>query len=101
MKKLYKVTLTIEERNQLETIASTGKNNAQKIKHPNILLAVDKTVNGKISDAEVAKRFHYNAKTVYNIRERFRQGRRPAVHHRRRTNQTQTVLSAILGLVGD
>ena len=71
MKRLYKVTLTVEERIQLENIVSIGKNNAQKIKHANILLAVDETVHPKITDAEVAKRFHCNAKTVYNIRERF------------------------------
>ncbi len=71
MKKIYKVTLTVEERSQLENIVSSGKNNAQKIKHANILLAVDENVNGKIADAEVAKRFLCNAKTVYNIRERF------------------------------
>ena len=71
MKRLYKVTLTVEERIQLENIVSIGKNNAQKIKHANVLLAVDETVHPKITDVEVAKRFHCNAKTVYNIRERF------------------------------
>lgn len=71
MKKRYKVTLTDKERIQLEEIVSKGKNNAQKIKHANILLAVDETVHGKISDVEVAKQFHCHANTVANIRERF------------------------------
>ncbi len=85
MKKIYKVTLTIEERIQLENIVSIGKNNAQKIKHANILLAVDETVNGKISDAEVAKQYHCHANTVYNIRQRFvEQGLEAALERKKR-----------------
>jgi len=71
MKKLYKVTLTPEERNDLITLVSTGKNSANKIKHANILLAVDENEHGKVSDREVAQRFHCHSKTVANIRERF------------------------------
>jgi transposase len=71
MKKLYKVTLTTEERSELIQLVSTGKCNAQKIKHANILLAVDETENGKVSDADVARQFHCHANTVANIRERF------------------------------
>ncbi len=93
MKKLYKVTLTAEERSQLQNIVSTGKNNAQKIKHANVLLAVDETVNGKIADVEVAQRFHCNAKTVYNIRERFvEQGLDAALERKKReTPPTQPI----------
>jgi transposase len=71
MKKIYKVTLTAEERNALTKLVSTGKSNAKKIKHANILLAVDETENGGVSDQEVAKQFHCHANTVANIRERF------------------------------
>jgi transposase len=71
MKKIYKVTLTTDERNELIQHVSTGKSNAKKIKHANILLAVDETANGKVSDTEVAKQFHCHTNTVANIRERF------------------------------
>jgi hypothetical protein len=71
MKKIYKVTLTAEERNELKQLVSTGKCNAQKIKHANILLAVDENENGRVPDSEVAKQFHCHANTVANIRERF------------------------------
>ena len=85
MKKLYKVTLTGEERIQLEDIVSKGKSNAQKIKHANILLAVDETVHGNISDGEAAKRFHCHANTVANIRERFvEQGLDAALERKKR-----------------
>lgn len=71
MKKIYKVTLTSEERTELTKLVSTGKSRAQKIKHANILLAVDETENGRVSDSDVAKQFQCHAKTVANIRERF------------------------------
>jgi len=71
MKKLYKVTLTSEERRELIQLVSTGKANAQKIKHANILLAVDETEHGRIADQEVAQQFHCHANTVANIRQRF------------------------------
>jgi len=36
MKKIYKVTLTTDERALLTKLVSTGKSSAQKIKHANI-----------------------------------------------------------------
>jgi transposase len=71
MKKIYQVTLTPEERLELTQLVSKGKTNAQKIKHANILLAVDETEHGRVSDREVAKQFHCHANTVANLRERF------------------------------
>ena len=67
MRKIYKVTLTTEERTELKTLVSTGKANAKKIKHANILLAVDETENGRVTDQEVAKQFHCHHNTVANI----------------------------------
>ena len=46
-------------------------NHKEKIKHANILLAVDETENGRVTDQEVAKQFHCHYNTVANIRERF------------------------------
>jgi transposase len=71
MQKIYKVTLTAEERTELTKLVSVGKSNAQKIKRANILLAVNETEHGRVSDAEVAKQFHCHTNTVANIRERF------------------------------
>ena len=62
MKKQYKVTLTPEERSDLISLVSTGKSNAAKIKHANILLAVDENEHGRVSDGDVAKQFHCHAK---------------------------------------
>ena len=71
MEKQYKVTLTPEERSDLIQLVSTGKSSAAKIKHANILLAVDENEHGRVSDGDVAKQFHCHANTVANIRERF------------------------------
>jgi hypothetical protein len=41
MKKLYKVTLTPDERQSLTELVSTGKSNAKKIKHANVRLVTE------------------------------------------------------------
>jgi len=85
MEKIYKVTLTPDERRELIEFVSTGKTSAHKIKHANILLAVDEVANAPLSDQEAAKRFHCHAKTVYNIRERFvTQGLEAALERKKR-----------------
>jgi len=86
MRKIYKVTLSAEERAELKTLVSTGKANAKKIKHANILLAVDETENGRVTDQAVAKLFHCHANTVANIRERFvEEGFEAALESKKRT----------------
>ena len=86
MTKLYKVTLTAGERTELTKLVSTGKHNAQKIKHANILLAADETENGKVSDSEIAKQFRCHANTVANLRERFvEEGLEAALERKKRT----------------
>ena len=85
MGKIYKVTLTTEERQELLSIVSTGKSNAQRIKHANILLAVDEVENTPLTDQEAAKRFHCHVNTVANIRERFvEQGFEAALERKKR-----------------
>ncbi|GHT18196.1 hypothetical protein FACS1894189_5750 [Planctomycetales bacterium] len=66
----YKVTLTFDERRTLDGIVSKGKHSAAKIKHANILLAVDES-DGRVkqSDADIAKQFHchYNNITIHRV----------------------------------
>jgi hypothetical protein len=71
MGKIHKVALTSEERQELISLVSTGKSNAAKIKHANILLAVDEVEHAHLTDQEAARRFHCHANTVASIRERF------------------------------
>jgi len=70
MNKKYIVTLTGEERNNLESIIKKGKTQAYRIKHANILLASD--ANGQNwDDKRIAKAFRCHMNTVQNVRQRF------------------------------
>ena len=78
--KKYIVRLNAEEEKQLKAMTKTGKTAAYKIRHANILLAVDANgANGK--DERVAKIFRCHEGTVRNIRQRFvKEGLEAAIH---------------------
>jgi transposase len=70
MNKKYVVRLTAEERGQLEALVRRGKGQAYKIKHANIMLAVD--ADGPCwCDEKVAEAFSCHLGTVKNVRQRF------------------------------
>jgi transposase len=69
--KKYVVTLSAEERQRLEQIVQVGKAAAYRIRHANILLAVDESPAGaKIKDAVAAQAFNVSVRTVELLRER-------------------------------
>ena len=68
----YRVTLTEEERNRLLKIISKGKTEGYRIRHANILLAVDEIKeNEEWTDRNIAKAYHTTEKSVGNLRRRF------------------------------
>lgn len=70
--KLYKVTLTEEEVEELKIIASKGKKNARVIKNALILLNVDQSKLGKAKkDEDVADFLEVTTRTIENVRKRF------------------------------
>ena len=70
MNKKYIVRLTAKERKELESLAKKGKTQAYRIKHANILLAVD--VDGpNWPDYQTAKAYKCHQNTVVNVRQRF------------------------------
>jgi transposase len=72
MQKQYIVTLTPEEREQLETIITKGNNKARTIKHQNILLKADQGDNRPSwSDTEIATAFNAGRATIERLRKRF------------------------------
>jgi hypothetical protein len=71
MQKRYKVTLSSAERQQLLEITRSGKHAAAKIKHANILLAVDESDHPCPSDTDIAKQLHCHFNTIANIRQLF------------------------------
>jgi transposase len=66
----YVVTLTSEERERLTRLVSRGQDKAYRIKHANLLLAVDE--NGpNLTHQAAAKAFSCHLNTVSNLCQRF------------------------------
>jgi transposase len=72
MAKKYRVTLTPEERQQLEDLISKGKGAARKLAHARILLQADEAEGGPGRvDVEIAGALNASVRTVERVRERF------------------------------
>jgi transposase len=66
----YVVRLTPEERSVLSALVRKGRTQAYRMKHANILLAVD--ADGPAwANEQAAKAFHCHANTVTSVRQRF------------------------------
>lgn len=70
MNKKYIVRLTAEERKELKDLVNKGKTQAYRIKHANILLAVDAD-GPNWPDHQAAKAYKCHKNTVVNVRQRF------------------------------
>jgi hypothetical protein len=69
--KKYIVRLDAVERHRLEQLVRVGKAAAYRIRHANILLAVDESDGGaKMSDAEAAQAFHMTVRSIELLRKR-------------------------------
>lgn len=83
MNKKYIVRLTAEERKELENLMKKGKTQAYRIKHANILLAVDAD-GPNWPDHHAAKAYKCHQNTARNIRQRFvEQGLEVALERKR------------------
>ena len=84
MNKKYIVRLTGEERSELENLVKKGTAQAYRIKHANILLAVDADGSAWTDEqTRAAYRCHLN--TVINVRQRFvEQGLEVALERKKR-----------------
>lgn len=72
MTKKYRVTLTPEERRDLEGLIGKGKGEARKLAHARILLQTDEAEGGpKRTDVDVAAGLNVSVRTVERVRERF------------------------------
>lgn len=70
--KKYRVTLTAEERGQLEQVLGRGKADVRKLKHAQILLKADDAETGPgESDEAVAEAVGVGVATVQRVRQRF------------------------------
>ncbi len=67
----YRVTLTEEERGQLQPLVSTGKAAARKLTHARILLLADATSGTGHSDEQIADALQASLRTIARVRQRF------------------------------
>jgi transposase len=72
MAKKYRVTLTADERDELERLLARGKADVRKIKHAQILLKADEA-EGRLGwpDERIAEAFDAGITTVERVRRRF------------------------------
>jgi hypothetical protein len=72
MAKLYRVTLTQSERQELRQLISRGKADARKLAHARILLQADEAHGGpRRTDGQIASALDTATRTVERVRERF------------------------------
>jgi hypothetical protein len=70
--KKYIITLTEEERMQLETMLAKGKAAVRKLTHARILLKADSSLGSPSwTDARISEALEVDVSTVANVRERF------------------------------
>ena len=68
----YRVTLTDEEREILQNLVKKGKTAGYKIRHAQILLALDEIPdNESWTDEKIGKAYGSHIRTIGNIRKRF------------------------------
>jgi len=72
MEKKYVVTLTEEERAELQKLVSVGKAAARRLSHGRILLLADASPRGlRRTDEEIVKALNVGMRTVERVRQRF------------------------------
>ena len=70
--KQYVVRLESEERARLEQLVRVGKAAAYRIRHANILLAVDESEEGaRLKDVQAAEAFGVSVRSIESLRKRF------------------------------
>jgi len=92
--KKYKVTLTTEEREELNTLVSKGKGNVRRIRRAQILLLADENqADGGWKDATIAKALNAHSRTVERTREKcVMEGLEAALNHTRPSKRRPKIL---------
>lgn len=71
MVKKYVVTLSEEERCELQSMISTGKSAARKLIHARVLLLADARLESNRTDQQIVEALGVSVRTVERIRQRF------------------------------
>lgn len=81
--KKYRITLTDQERTQLEHLISVGKAAARKLTHARILLLADMACPHSSTDEDIRRALHTSLRTIERVRQRFvTEGFAAALDHR-------------------
>jgi transposase len=67
----YRVTLTEEERGDLQQLVAAGKAAARKLTHARVLLLADATSDRGYPDDEIADALGVSLRTIARVRQRF------------------------------
>ena len=88
MKKIYRVTLAVSERNELEGMLRAGKSAARTLARARILLKADQSDDGPAwPDSEIARALDIHPDTVADVRRRpVEGGLRAALEHKPQLN---------------
>jgi transposase len=94
MTKKYVVTLTEQERNELERMLSAGKAAARKLAHARVLLKADAGAHGPaLIDEQIAQACELSVRTVESVRQRFvEQGFRAALERQKQVRPSRQKL---------
>ena len=80
----YRITLTTEERAEMEHLVSVGKGAARKLTHARILLLADTAAGGDHADDEIVAALGIGICTVGRVRKRLvTEGLLAAINHKR------------------
>lgn len=92
--KIYRVTLTNEEREELTAIVKKGKGNARRMTRARILLLADEKRNdGGWKDTGIAQALGVHQRTVERVREKcVQQGIEAALNHTRPNKKRNKIL---------
>lgn len=72
MAKRYRVTLTQQERGELEQMIRRGKSGAQKLAHARVLLLADESDKAAArTDQQISQALNLSTRTIERVRERF------------------------------
>ncbi len=87
--KIYHVMLTVDERNYLKQLVSTGSNKARKLTRARILLLADESAQGPSEiDERISEILNVSTTTIANIRERFvKEGLESAINEKPRSGR--------------
>ena len=93
MGKRYIVTLTDEERKELLELVKQGKTQGYRIKHAQILLALDDNQPAeRLSREEIRKAYRVNPSTISQIAERFvKEGLQSSLGRKEQVNRRRKV----------